>query len=57
MKAAAFAYRRVNSLHSGLVQVASAGDTVRVMAGSQSLGPMLNLRLTRPGTLYARWRW
>ena len=51
MKAAAFAYRRVNSLHSGLVQVASAGDTVRVMAGSQSLGPMLNLRLTRPGTL------
>lgn len=51
MKAAAFAYRRVNSLHSGLVQVASAGDTVKVMAGSQSLGPMLNLRLARPGTL------
>ena len=51
MKAAAFAYRRVNSLHSGLVQVASAGDTVKIMAGSQSLGPMLNLRLARPGTL------
>ena len=51
MKAAAFAYRRVNSLSSGLVQVASAGDTVKVMAGSQSLGPMLNLRLARPGTL------
>ena len=51
MKAAAFAYRRVNSLSSGLVQVASAGDTVKVIAGSQSLGPMLNLRLARPGTL------
>lgn len=49
MKSAAFAYRRVNSLAAGLVQV--AGETVKVMAGSQSLGPMLNLRLARPGTL------
>ena len=48
MKAAAFAYRRPASLAEALS--ASTGDA-RVIAGGQSLGPMLNLRLAEPALL------
>ncbi len=49
MKAAKFEYQQAASLKQ--VQDALAGDSagVRLMGGSQSLGPMLNLRLVRPG--------
>ena len=49
MKAAKFDYEQAASLKH--VQDALAGDPagVRLMGGSQSLGPMLNLRLVRPG--------
>ncbi|WP_394061618.1 FAD binding domain-containing protein [Alcaligenes sp. WGS1538] len=49
MKAAKFEYEKASSLKQ--VQDALRGDCagVRLMGGSQSLGPMLNLRLVRPG--------
>lgn len=48
MKAAAFDYLQPASLAAALA--ANAGDA-RLMAGSQSLGPMLNLRLAEPDTV------
>lgn len=48
MKAAAFDYARPASLHDALQQLAQHGDAAKLMGGSQSLGPMLNLRLARP---------
>lgn len=48
MKAAAFGYVRPDSLAAAL---AAQGDGLRLMAGGQSLGPMLNLRLARPETV------
>ncbi|WP_110648762.1 FAD binding domain-containing protein [Salinicola peritrichatus] len=49
MKACAFDYRRPTQL--GEVREWSASDDVRLIAGGQSLGPMLNLRLAQPETL------
>lgn len=49
MKAAAFDYVQARSI-SEAVALLAAGDA-RVLAGGQSLGPMLNLRLARPGRL------
>ena len=48
MKAAKFEYQQAQSLKQ--IQDAFAADpsAVRLMGGSQSLGPMLNLRLVRP---------
>ncbi len=48
MKAAAFDYLRPTSLADALAQ-ATAGT--RLIAGGQSLGPMLNLRLAVPATV------
>ena len=48
MKAAAFDYKRPASLGEAL---AASGGDARVMAGSQSLGPMLNLRLAEPASI------
>ena len=48
MKAAAFDYVQPASLAAALA--ANTGDA-RLMAGSQSLGPMLNLRLAEPATV------
>jgi carbon-monoxide dehydrogenase medium subunit len=48
MKAAAFAYERPTDLTAALASMAKAGGTARIMAGGQSLGPMLNLRLVEP---------
>ncbi len=49
MKPAAFAWARP----AGLAEAATllGGDMARAMAGGQSLGPMLNLRAARPGTV------
>lgn len=48
MKPAAFAYERPHDLDAALALLASAGPAAKVMAGGQSLGPMLNLRLVQP---------
>jgi len=48
MKAARFDYLRAESLEHALGALETKGSDVKVMAGSQSLGPMLNLRLARP---------
>ncbi len=48
MKAAIFDYQRPPSLDAALQVLLTQADTIKLMGGSQSLGPMLNLRLARP---------
>src|ERR1700689_563668 len=48
MKAASFAYARPADLNAALALMAKAGGTTKIIAGGQSLGPMLNLRLVEP---------
>ena len=48
MKAAPFAYERPSSLDAAIALMAEAKATAKVIAGGQSLGPMLNLRLVQP---------
>jgi carbon-monoxide dehydrogenase medium subunit len=47
MKPAPFAYERPRDLAAALAAMAGGGG-VKIMAGGQSLGPMLNLRLVAP---------
>lgn len=51
MKPAAFDFVRPGSLDEALTILARADGAARPIAGGQSLGPMLNLRLARPGLL------
>jgi aerobic carbon-monoxide dehydrogenase medium subunit len=51
MKAASFAYERPADLNAALALMAKADDATRIIAGGQSLGPMLNLRLVEPDLL------
>ena len=48
MKAARFDYRRPASLSEALELLQRSEGSAKAMAGGQSLGPMLNLRLARP---------
>ena len=48
MKAAQFDYVKAATLVQALQTLAFSGGQAKLMAGSQSLGPMLNLRLARP---------
>lgn len=48
MKPAAFTYHRPASLDEALALLAQWGPDARLLAGGQSLGPMLNLRVARP---------
>lgn len=48
MKAAPFAYERPSSLDAAIALMAEAKATAKIIAGGQSLGPMLNLRLVQP---------
>jgi aerobic carbon-monoxide dehydrogenase medium subunit len=48
MKPARFAYERPGDLPTLLARLAGAESRVKLMAGGQSLGPMLNLRLVEP---------
>ena len=48
MKPAAFTYHRPESLSQALALLATHGAGAKVLAGGQSLGPMLNMRLARP---------
>ncbi|HEX9719575.1 MAG TPA: FAD binding domain-containing protein, partial [Ramlibacter sp.] len=45
MKPAAFAYLRPASIEEALEQLAHFGEEAKVVAGGQSLGPMMNMRL------------
>lgn len=51
MKPAAFDYRVPASLEEALALLAEHGDEARVLAGGQSLMPMLNMRLSRPSVI------
>ena len=51
MKPADFSYHRADSLEDALERLAAGGDGTKLIGGGQSLGPMLNLRLTRPREL------
>jgi carbon-monoxide dehydrogenase medium subunit len=51
MKAASFAYERPADLNAALALMAKADGATRIIAGGQSLGPMLNLRLVEPDLL------
>lgn len=51
MKPAPFDYARPADLAGALALLAQEGGDARLLAGGQSLGPMLNLRLARPGLL------
>jgi aerobic carbon-monoxide dehydrogenase medium subunit len=48
MKAAPFGYERPSDLNAVLALMAKPGGVTKIMAGGQSLGPMLNLRLVAP---------
>jgi carbon-monoxide dehydrogenase medium subunit len=49
MKPVAFDYVRPGDIDSAVKIMAGSNGTARLLAGGQSLGPMLNLRLARPG--------
>ncbi|MBX3031714.1 MAG: FAD binding domain-containing protein [Chloroflexi bacterium] len=51
MKPAPFRYLRPTSLDEALDALATLGDEAKPIAGGQSLVPMLNFRLARPGVL------
>lgn len=51
MKPAAFTYHRPSSLEEALERLAQCGDGAKVIAGGQSLGPMMNMRLATPSAL------
>ena len=51
MKAAPFEYRLPGTLDEAVAALAGAGDDAKVLAGGQSLIPMLALRLARPAVL------
>jgi carbon-monoxide dehydrogenase medium subunit len=51
MKPAPFDYARPDSLESAIALLAAHGGEAKVIAGSQSLMPMLNFRLTAPRVL------
>ena len=51
MKPVDFTYHRAGSVDEALERLTAGGDGTKLLGGGQSLGPMLNLRLTRPTTL------
>ena len=44
MKAATFEYQRARSVEEAAILLKEGGGSTRLLAGGQSLGPMLNLR-------------
>ena len=51
MKPARFTYRRARSIGDALALLAAPDSDTRVLAGGQSLVPLLNMRLARPTAL------
>src|SRR5450631_2895961 len=48
MKSAPFEHARPENMAEAIALLAAGAGGARVLAGGQSLGPMLNLRLARP---------
>src|ERR687884_1568706 len=51
MKPAAFEYRRASAVEEAIEQLSELGDDAKLLAGGQSLVPMMNFRLVRPSAL------
>jgi carbon-monoxide dehydrogenase medium subunit len=51
VKASALGYGRVSSVDEAVTQLAELGDEAKILAGGQSLVPLLNLRLANPAYL------
>ena len=51
MKPAAFDYIVADSVEAAVAALAAAGGDAKIIAGGQSLVPMLNFRLLRPSIL------
>ena len=51
MKPAPFGYERPRDLQAALAVLVEADTSAKIIAGGQSLGPMLNLRLVEPGLI------
>ena len=51
MKPAPFGYDRPRDLCAALSMLAASNGSAKIIAGGQSLGPMLNLRLVQPDLL------
>jgi len=51
VKPAAFDYHRVDRIEDALERLAELGEDAKVLAGGQSLVPMMNFRLVRPPAL------
>jgi aerobic carbon-monoxide dehydrogenase medium subunit len=51
MKPASLEYVRPRSMEEAVALLSDEAANAKIFAGGQSLGPMLNLRLTRPGKL------
>ena len=50
MKPAAFSYEAPATVAAALASLAARGDDAKIIAGGQSLAPMLNMRIARPAT-------
>jgi carbon-monoxide dehydrogenase medium subunit len=48
VKPAAFEYRRATAVEDAVDQLTELGDEAKLLAGGQSLVPMMNFRLVRP---------
>ena len=51
MKPARFSYEAPTTVAGALAALAARGDEAKIIAGGQSLAPMLNMRLAQPGHL------
>src|SRR3712207_5829316 len=51
VKPAAFKYQRANTVEDAIEQLTQLGDDAKLLAGGQSLVPMMNFRLVRPSAL------
>ena len=51
MKPAAFKYQRANTVEEAIEHLTELGDDAKLLAGGQSLVPMMNFRLVRPSVL------
>src|SRR5262247_2703033 len=51
MKPPVFEYTAVDSIEEALAELAQHGDTAKLLAGGQSLVPLLNMRLATPERL------
>jgi carbon-monoxide dehydrogenase medium subunit len=51
MKPAAFSYEAPATVAAALASLAARGEAAKIIAGGQSLAPMLNMRIAQPGHL------